>query len=236
MSDDAVKEKQSTVSDDPSGDTPRLETFSDRKPLAILLPPRGLLTKESNKILKELNGPFKEAKELKIDLSEEDSLLFAHFVKYLYSEKPCEALPTVQNGHVSTYVLLARLYAMGERLWAPKFKDAILRNFTATFDVNTAIPEHDLCELLKIACEEITERVPEDDEMRRNIFWFASCRLTNLQRYPDFTEVMLETYPELGRQLALRAGNPAYAAQPPRPKGALESRFRNEFLSVAKSR
>lgn len=198
---------------------------------------RELLIRESEKMLKELNGEFKEAKTLEIDLSDEESLLFAHFAKYLYSEQPLDVLPdpsrtgTGQTGHVSDYVLLARLYAMGERLWAPKFQDAVLRNFTRNFTSDTVMADQQICELLKIACEEIAERSNDDDAMRKHIFWYASTRLSQLQLCPYFFEVLLHEYGEVGRQMAVRAGKPENL-QPATPQGTLEVHFKDERRST----
>ncbi|KAF2789769.1 hypothetical protein K505DRAFT_365307 [Melanomma pulvis-pyrius CBS 109.77] len=125
-----------------------------------------LLTAESERFSKSLSGKFKEAEENAIHLEDEDPNLFGFFVEYLYRNRPCEVK------HNSAYVTLARLYALGERIMAPNFQSHCLWRFTQSLGTNSDISGESICELLRIACTEITER-PKEDPMRVHIFWYG---------------------------------------------------------------
>lgn len=177
--------------------------FVDQNPARKFLLHSELLVRESEKILKQLRGPFREAHTQSIDLSTEDGNVFVYFVQYLYNcnEWRCPTLP----GTLSTpdHVLLARLYALGERMLAPNFQDAVLRNFFRNFRRDTKIAPNDICDLLETACSEITERADNDDVMRHNIFCYAAFHVESLQPLDRFKQ-LLHKHPELGRQLILR--------------------------------
>ncbi|CAN9091834.1 unnamed protein product [Alternaria alternata] len=126
-----------------------------------------LLISESDSFSNSLTGRFKEAEEKAIELVDEDPELFGFFVEYLYRDR---SILSREIQHYSEYVTLARLYAMGERLMAPKFKAYSFWRFAESLRSDTFISDESVCELLRIACTEIAERVREDP-MRAHIFW-----------------------------------------------------------------
>jgi hypothetical protein len=103
--------------------------------------------------------------------------------------------------HHSEFATLARLYAMGERLMAPKFQTYVLWRFCQSFNTRSVVSDECICDLLQIACTEITERVREDP-LRSQIFWYAGNRITNLQKFSRFCQ-LLSDLPDLGKQLCL---------------------------------
>jgi hypothetical protein len=170
-----------------------------------------LLTAESEREFKSLTGDFKEAKEKAVDLSDEDEALFGFFVEYLYRNR---SILSRHIQHYSEYVTLARLYALGERLMAAKFKACALWRFAMSLSNNTSISDEGVCELLRIACTEITERTSEDP-MRAHIFWYAGTKIATLQQSPMFRHLLLET-PDVGSHLCLwvNQSRPAVPSMP----------------------
>lgn len=157
-----------------------------------------LLTTESERFSKNLGGDFKEANENAVRLEDEDPNLFGFFAEYLYRD--CSIL-SHDVDHYSKFVTLARLYAMGERLMAPKFQSYALWRFSQSLGSDTHVSEESICELLRIACLEITERVREDP-MRSQIFWYAGSKITKLQKFDMFRQLLCDI-PDSGRQLCL---------------------------------
>jgi hypothetical protein len=162
-----------------------------------------LLCRESHRFDKDLTLGFKEANDLVINLDDENPKEFCSFVEFLY--KP-DWQPLCQDG--SDAVQLARLYAMGERFLAQGFQDTILRPFRAYMNKHPdSIKDDHVCTLLDIACSELVERPPPNDNpIRNHIFWLAALRLSDLQKDEVF-QTLLYDHLELGRQLCLRAGN-----------------------------
>ncbi|KAH7563656.1 hypothetical protein BM1_00759 [Bipolaris maydis] len=95
-----------------------------------------LLIAESGRFSNSLTGSFKEAKEKAIELVDEDPKLFGFFAEYLYRDRSILSREIQYN---SEYVTLARLYAMGERLMAPKFKAYSFWRFTQSLNSDTFI-------------------------------------------------------------------------------------------------
>ncbi|KAB2102961.1 hypothetical protein AG0111_0g8746 [Alternaria gaisen] len=157
-----------------------------------------LLISESDSFSNSLTGRFKEAEEKAIELVDEDPELFGFFVEYLYRDR---SILSREIQHYSEYVTLARLYAMGERLMAPKFKAYSFCRFAESLRSDTFISDESVCELLRIACTEIAERVREDP-MRAHIFWYAGTKITKLQKSGMFRQLLCDT-PDLGRCLCL---------------------------------
>jgi hypothetical protein len=163
-----------------------------------------LLCRESKRFEKGLTTKgFVDERDMKIDLEYDDCPYFGYFVDYLYTPKwePKQLEP----------LLLVLMYAMGERLVAKGFQDTIHRVFneqvsSARYSGDGAVDQKMICHLLRVACQQITEREPEDDPMREDIFRLAASKLTWLQGAPEFRELLCH-FPELGMQLALRAGN-----------------------------
>lgn len=151
---------------------------------------------------------MKEASKKAIDLEDEDPNLFGYFAEYLYRD--CSILSD-DIDHYSKYVTLARLYAMGERLMAPKFQSYALGRFAQSLSYQTQISEESICDLVQTACLEITERVREDP-MRSQIFWYAGSKITNLQKSDMFRQLLCDI-PDSGRQLCLWMGR----SQPGKP-------------------
>jgi hypothetical protein len=181
-----------------------------------------LLTAESQRFSNSLTGTFREAEEKAIKIEDEDPYLFGFFVEYLYRD---HSILSREIQHYSEYVTLARLYAMGERLMAPKFQSYSLWRFAQSLGSNTFISEESVCELLRIACTEITERVREDP-MRAQILWYGGIQITKLQKFDMFRQ-MLCTIPDLGKQLCVWV-NQSQPKKPAMPNELQHQRFAPE--------
>ena len=168
-----------------------------------------LLCRESHRFRTSLSGEYNEARNLTIKLEEESAAQFALFVEFLY--RPDWQLSR-ESG--SDLVLLAKLYAMGERFMAERFQDVVLDAFNAIARIDVHYIAIDVISaLLNIACNEITERpYPHDDAMREHIFWVTSYRLLDLRQAADF-HTILDANEGLAKQLLLRAG--AVQSSPP---------------------
>ena len=125
-----------------------------------------LLAFESNRLAKNVNDEFNEQLDRRILLHEEDSRLFDYFVKYLYRN---EWLADKQIRRDSDYVILARLYALEERLQAHQFQLATLRKFTSSWSSQISLSNQSVCDLLEVACAELLKRRNEDS-LRAQIF------------------------------------------------------------------
>jgi hypothetical protein len=90
---------------------------------------------------------------------------------------------------------------MGERIMAPKFQTYVLWRFCESFSTRLVISDEYICDLLQIACTEITERVRENP-LRSQIFWYAGNKITNLQKFSRFHQ-LLSDLPDLGKHLCL---------------------------------
>jgi hypothetical protein len=178
-----------------------------------------LLVAESERFSAALKGNFKEAQDNAIMIEDEDPEIFGFFLEYIYRDR---SILSRKIAHYSEYVSLARLYSMGDRLIAPRFKAHCLWRFTESFSKETAISEESICELLHIACDEITERTKEDP-MRSQIFWYAGSRISNLQKYDRYRK-LLRDEPEVGHQMCLWINQP----QPPKSAVPIESQY-NRF-------
>ncbi|PVI02537.1 hypothetical protein DM02DRAFT_670533 [Periconia macrospinosa] len=157
-----------------------------------------ILITESEAFLKNLTGSFKESSENAVAMEDEDPELFGFFVEYLYRGCP---IFSRKVEHYSEFATLARLYAMGERLMASKFQAYALWRFTESLHIGAAISDEIICDLLEIACTEITERTREDP-MRAQVFWYAAAKIKNLQQSTMFRQLLNEI-DELGKHLCL---------------------------------
>ena len=166
-----------------------------------------LLLAESKRLANSLKGNFKEAESRTVDIEDEDPELFGYFVEYMYRDR---SILSREIDHYSEYSTLARLYAMGERFMAPTFQAYCLWRFTQSLEARSPISEEVICDLLHLACTEITERVREDP-LRSQIFWFGSSKVATLQNSGVFRQ-MLHDLPDLGRHLCLWV----YKDQPPK--------------------
>lgn len=184
----------------------------------------GLLVSASDRFAIALQSDFKEATERKIVLDEEDPDLFGYFLKYLYGN---DWLQSQETDHESKYYVLVRPYALGERLQAIRFQRTVLLKFMSSFTIDTQISDSGLCGLLEVAGAEITPRVDEDP-LRKHLFWYAVRRLTQLQKYGRFRQ-LLRDQPDLGIALCLRAGN-WLELQPGKPTDPAPARFKSETI------
>jgi hypothetical protein len=175
-----------------------------------------LLVAESERFSTGLKGNFKEAQDYVMNVEDEDPEIFGFFVEYIYRDR---SILSRSVAHYSEYVTIARLYAMGDRLMAPKFKAQCLWRFTASLDIYSVISEESICEMLRIACTEITERTKEDP-MRSQIFWYAGSKLSVLQKASMYRQLVREE-PEVG-QLCLWVNQ----SQPPKPAEPIENQYK----------
>ena len=183
-----------------------------------------LLAHESDRLAKDVKGRFGEQSLKRILLDEENPELFGYFVEYLYRT---EWLAKEEPLRDSDYIIIARLYALGERLQAHKFQYATLRKFTSSLTNHSSLPDQGVCDLLEIACTELPDRVNEDP-LRGQIFWYAASRLTQLQNYDYFLR-LLEMHKYLGKYLCTRAGNSS-TSKPKKPSEPLPLRFTPESI------
>ena len=161
----------------------------------------------------DVGGGFKEEKDQKIVLDQEDPGLFGYFIEYMYRTGwIAEEKGAKRN---EEYIILARLYALGERLQAKDFQRAALNKFHRSF-ASASLSDQGICDLLEIACAELPERVDEDP-LRAQVFWYAASRLTQLRDYDYFLK-LLEAHPHLGKSLVLLAGNSSSAQPQYRPE------------------
>jgi hypothetical protein len=170
-----------------------------------------LLVAESEKFSTELNGSFKEALDKDIKMEDEDPELFGFFVEYIYRNR---SILSREVKHHSEYVTLARLYAMGDRLIAPKFQAQCLWRFTESLSSSTPISDESTCQLLLIACTEIPEVLGEDP-LRSYIFWFGGSKILSLQKSGMFRQLLCDM-PEVSKQLCLcvNQGQPPKSEKP----------------------
>lgn len=183
-----------------------------------------LLIHESDRLAQDVKGGFGEQSSKRILLDEEDPEMFGYFVEYLYRS---EWLAEEHVQRDSDYVILARLYTLGERLQAHKLQLATLRKFTSSFGTRNSLSDHCICDLLDIACTELPDR-PGEDPLRAQIFWYAASQLGRLQGYNYFLR-LLETNRDLGKYLCIRAGNTT-KPQPGKPSETLPPRFEPESI------
>jgi hypothetical protein len=173
-----------------------------------------LLVAESERFSAGLRGNFKEAQDHTIELVDEDPELFGFFVEYIYRDR---SILSRQPLHYSEYVILARLYALGDRLIAPRFKAQCLWRFAELLSQYTDMSDESICKLLRIACTEIAERT-EEEPMRSQIFWYAGSKMAKLQKFDRYRK-LLRDEPEVGQQMCVWVNQP----QPPKSAEPIES-------------
>jgi hypothetical protein len=101
--------------------------------------------------------------------------------------------------------IIAKLYAMEERLTADVFQALLLQFFLAS-ETNWTCTNERLIELLTLADTEITERSPVDDPIRNAIFCLSVRDLSSLQQSEKFRELN-ENHPDVTMALLMRASN-----------------------------
>ena len=102
-----------------------------------------LLASESDRLAKDVNGGFIEQSSRRILIHEEDSELFGYLVEYLYRTESLAADNQVLRD--SDLIILARLYALGERLQAYQFQLATLRRLSPSLSDRRILPEQGVC-------------------------------------------------------------------------------------------
>ncbi|KIW00340.1 uncharacterized protein PV09_08053 [Verruconis gallopava] len=145
---------------------------------------------------KALTVRIVEASNFVIKFDDEVAKQVMHFLEFLYIPgwKPPKDI-----------ILLARLYAMGERFSAARFQKVILDQFGAF--LKEWAPRHirigDICALLEIACNDIMEHpYLNDDPIRKYVFWLAAARLSELHKSNDFQWLLCDN-DELAKELCL---------------------------------
>ena len=127
----------------------------------------------------------------------------------------------------SKYVVLARLYALGDRLQASTFQRTVLQAFVSGFSASLTLPAEAICDLLGIACEQLRDGA-QLDPLRAQIFWFAASKMDRLQTNPYF-RTMLKNQEDLGKTLCLWAGNTSHS-QPSASSEKPQYRFKPESI------
>lgn len=153
--------------------------------------------------------------------------------EYLYCSKwkPIERTDDLDEGF-SKWVVLARLYALAERLQASRFQSTVLNELNtffqgAPYQERSVLPSQALCNLLEIACQEIPEKAVEDP-LRAQIFWYAAQRLSTLQKDPCF-RTLLDSQEDLGKNLCLWAGD-SQRSRPTPPSNEVQHKFKPESV------
>ena len=103
----------------------------------------------------------------------------------------------------SICILLVRLYTLGDRLQAHRFKHAVLADFNKSL-LSSTLSERSVCRLLEIVVSDIPDFV--QDPLRSQVLWHAASQLDKLQAYEDFDKLLVKL-PDLGRWLCRWAGN-----------------------------
>jgi BTB/POZ domain len=200
------------------------------KPVAFNLH-RVLVCNESARFAKTFQGAFKEASEQECTLPEEDPRLFGYFVEYMYREGWLhENNKNTNHVHCSKILTLARLYTMGDRFLAKAFQDLTLLKLGSALSSGPDLSDQDICELLEIAGAELPD-LPEENPLQAQIFWYAAGRISRLQKFDRFPELLRE-HPQLGVKLCMRAGSGS-TSQPKLPQTYDDSRFKPETLYSA---
>ena len=169
-----------------------------------------------------------ESKEKRIKLEEEDPALFGFFARYLYTDSPL--LDKDEIKHDTEYVVLARLYALGDRLQAQRFQAAVLKRFVQSFpdspEFETSfLPVLQVCELLDIVLSELPDK-KEEDRLKMFVPWHAEHRKSMLKEHPYFRRLVRE-HNHLPSLLSLHTKD-KFRSQPEKPREEPEQRFVDE--------
>ncbi|KAK7529866.1 uncharacterized protein J3D65DRAFT_641488 [Phyllosticta citribraziliensis] len=165
-----------------------------------------LLCAESPKYRAMLGGAgnWREKREDRIAITEEDPLLFRSFANYLYRDKWTKSY----NDPDSDIVHLTRLYCLADRLMACTFKQAVLHEFARKLeDGGAQLTVDDVCDVLEIAFTELPERRNEDDPLQHYAAQLGAFRLHDLQKHPRFNNELSRDVPEIARRICLRIGS-----------------------------
>jgi hypothetical protein len=112
---------------------------------------RNLLMSVSGFFATGLTSSFKEAETGVFELEEEDSATFSVFEQWVYKDRlfikkvitssPSSSSSDAEDDH-QEWECLPRLYTLGERLDAPKFKDAVISAIIEKVDESKVIPDN----------------------------------------------------------------------------------------------
>lgn len=127
----------------------------------------------------------------------------------------------------SKYVVLARLYSLGDRLQASTIQQTVLQAFVSGVSDSPNLPAEAICDLLEIACEQLRDGA-QRGPLRAQIFWFAASKIDRLQANPYF-RTMLKNQEDLGKTLCLWVGN-TNDAQPSTSSDMPQYRFKPESI------
>lgn len=87
---------------------------------------KALLMTSSAFFAMSLSGGFSEARSGIVELPEEDPEFFSTFVHYVYFGRLFSKTEATTHEDDEEWCILPRLYTLGERLDAPKFRDAVV--------------------------------------------------------------------------------------------------------------
>ncbi|KAK7529867.1 uncharacterized protein J3D65DRAFT_160839 [Phyllosticta citribraziliensis] len=160
-----------------------------------------LLCHASEKLSVQLRGPFKEAQTGKIADCEEDPSLYAFFADYLYHDGWLRDPSKIEDD--VEWVLLARLYAMGERLGAKVFQNACLWRFWHSITRYSDIGDSEICQLLATTTELPERSNKDDDPLRSLVLWYTASRISSLRNSQEFKDLIFTDHPELGSQILM---------------------------------
>lgn len=183
-----------------------------------------LLAHESNRLAKNVKNEFDEQSIKRILLDEENPELFDYFVKYLYRTKWLTKKGFLRD---SNYIIIARLYALEERLQTHKFQYVILRKFISFFTNYTSLSNQDVCDFLKIICTKLSNKINEDS-LKDQIFWYVASRFTQFQKYDYFLR-FLKMHKNLKKYLCIRVEN-NFISQSKKSSESLSLRFRPKSI------
>ena len=146
-----------------------------------------LLADASDRLAKSVSGDWAEARNKEIELPEEDPALFGYFAEYLYSDAWISRASIDMD---SEYIVLARLYALGQRFQADRFQRATRRKFDSNFPASQqyphqTIPVHHLCDLMYIVLNEIVD-TDDVDVLAESIYEHARAQGSKLRRNAYF--------------------------------------------------
>jgi BTB/POZ domain len=180
-----------------------VEVNNDEGSKSVYYVHSSLICAWAEKFKNAFSGRFKEASTLKISL-EESADDFEWFLEYLYSER-WEFGCTSPDG----LVIMASLYAMGERFAAYHFQGWLLDEFCKKAPAMLVkAPATVFCQLLKVAATQIIPRKNPDDPMRELIYSLAAENMARFNSTREFTHQLGLEAPEAGIELCARVGKP----------------------------
>lgn len=167
----------------------------------------------SQRIATGLKTCYVEGKERIYKLEGEDPELFKYFAGCLYRDNFVFTVSSKPAQDSRLLIKSARLYALGERLLAPRFKDVAIYNFRKSlcsllsyFTSDTKDESKDLiCDLLEIATNELPDLSSTEDPLKTFILALCIHCLDGLQRHQRFKK-LISTNINLCQALIMKAG------------------------------